>query len=102
MMNKYKLRQFRASNIEDILRIYNYYVKNSFAAYSEEELDVNFFIKTIQEAISCHVLEIKTDVVGYAILRNYLPDDNFRYTGKLTYFIKPKYTHKKLWYGFIQ
>ncbi|KKM03586.1 hypothetical protein LCGC14_1772960 [marine sediment metagenome] len=96
MMNKYKLRQFRDSDIEDILRIYNHYVKNGFAAYSEKELDVNFFIKTIQEVISCYVLEIKMDVVGYAILRNYLPYDNFRHTGKLTYFIKAKYTHKGL------
>ncbi len=82
-MNKYKLRLFRDSDIKDILRIYNYYVINGFAAYSEKELNVNFVIKTIQEAISCYVLEIKMDVVGYAVLRNYLPYANFRHTGKL-------------------
>jgi phosphinothricin acetyltransferase len=86
--------QFRNADLEEILAIYNYHVKNSFAAYPEKELDKEIFNLLIQEAISCYVLKIDNEVGGYAILRNYLPYENFKHTGKLTYFLKTEYTNK--------
>ena len=94
MLNKWEIREFRDSDLEATLSVYNYYVKNGFAAYPENELDVNFFNGMINAAILCYVLEIDGEVGGYAILRNYLPYVNFKHTGKLTYFIKSEYTHK--------
>jgi len=74
--------------------IYNHHVKYSFAAYSEKDVNVEFFINMKKEAISFYVLEIEKNIVGFAVLRNYLPHENFRHTGKLTYFILPKYTNQ--------
>jgi len=88
MLNKCEIREFRNSDLEAISHIYNYYVRNGFAAYAENELEADIFKGIIMAAISCYVLEIDREVGGYAILRNYLPYVNFKHTGKLTYFIK--------------
>ncbi len=88
------IRQFRNTDLGDIIEIFNYYVKNSFAAYPEKELGSNLFNKLVQEAISCYVLEIENAIGGYAILRNYLPYENFKHTGILTYFLKVECTNK--------
>jgi len=94
MLNKCEIREYRDSDLEEISHIYNFYVKNGFAAYPENKLDAAFFNVIITAAISCYVLVVDGEVVGYGILRNYLPYVNFKHTGKLTYFIKPEYTHK--------
>ena len=94
MLNKCEIREYRDSDLEEISHIYNFYVKNGFAAYPENKLDATFFNAIITAAISCYVLVVDGEVVGYGILRNYLPYVNFKHTGKLTYFIKSEYTHK--------
>jgi len=94
MLSNYEIRGFRNSDLDPILAIYNYYVKNGFAAYSEKEINSSFFKVVILEALSCHILDLEGEVGGYALIRNYLPYENFKHTGKLTYFLKPEYTHK--------
>ncbi|MFX0177584.1 MAG: GNAT family N-acetyltransferase [Candidatus Hodarchaeota archaeon] len=82
------------SDIPIVRDIYNYYVINGVAAYSEKEVDLDFFLKMKKEALSFYILEINNEIVGFCVLRNYLPYENFRHTGLLTYFIKFKLTNK--------
>jgi len=76
------------------MNIYNYYVINGVAAYSEKEVDIDFFLRMKKEALSFNILEINNKIVGFSVLRNYLPYENFSHTGILTYFIKPEFTNK--------
>jgi phosphinothricin acetyltransferase len=77
-----------------VMAIYNLYVQKYYAAYSEKELGIDFFERLRRESISFYVLEVKKQVVGFGLLRNYLPYDNFKHSGLLTYFILPEYTNK--------
>ncbi len=94
MINNYKIRHVKNSDMNDVRNVYNYYVKNEFAAYAEKDVPIDFFNNIKEEALSFYILEINAKLVGFAVLRNYLPYDNFKHTGKLTYFIRPEYTNK--------
>lgn len=94
MKDNYILRALFDSDINEVLAIYNQHVKNSYAAYSEKELPVDFINKIKQDAISFYILEIMKKIIGFAVLRYYLPYDNFKHTGIFTYFLMPEYTQQ--------
>jgi len=94
MKNNYLIRAANDSDIVKVREIYNYYAIKGVAAYSEREVDIDFFLKMKKNALSFYILEIDYKIVGFAVLRNYLPYENFRHTGILTYFIKLEFTNK--------
>lgn len=90
----YKIRQVEDIDMSYVMAIYNHYVKKYYAAYSDKELGMDFFEKLRRESISFYVLEIEQQLVGFCVLRNYLPYDNFKHSGLITYFILPEYTNR--------
>ncbi|MFW9998886.1 MAG: GNAT family N-acetyltransferase [Candidatus Hodarchaeota archaeon] len=94
MQYEFKIRDLKESDISSILSIFNYHVINGFAVYSEKEVNIDFINHLIKDSISFIILEIGQEITGFAFLRNYLPYDNFKHTGQLSYFIKPEYTNK--------
>lgn len=92
----YKIRKARGSDIPDMLNVFNYFTKNSFASYSEEELEPDFFYQLKKCAFIIFVLEIENKVVGFAYIKPYLAYRNCQTTGVLTYFILPEFTGKGL------
>jgi len=89
----FKIRELRESDNKAVLSIYNYHVLNGFAAYSEKELKIEFISRLKKDSISFIILEIENKIAGFALLRNYLPYENFKHTGQLSYFIIPEYTN---------
>ncbi|MFX0002085.1 MAG: GNAT family N-acetyltransferase [Candidatus Hodarchaeota archaeon] len=96
MKNEFIIRNANTSDINDILSIFNYYIKNSFAAYLEDEVKTNFFHDIMQTSQFFYILELGTRTIGFAFLKNYLPYKNFEHTGQITYFINEKHTNKGL------
>jgi len=94
MKNNYNIRQAKDVDLHNIMLIYNSYIKESFAAYSEENIGIDFIINLKREAISFYVIEIDQKIVGFCVLKNYLPYVNFKHTGVLTYFILSEFTRK--------
>ncbi len=94
MQYEFKIRDLKESDISAVLSVFNYHVINGFAAYSEKELSIDFIHRLKKDSLSFIILEIEQDIIGFAFLRNYLPYDNFKHTGQLSYFIKPEYTNK--------
>ncbi|NVM35426.1 MAG: N-acetyltransferase family protein [Candidatus Lokiarchaeota archaeon] len=94
MQYEFKIRDLKESDISTVLSIYNDHVINGFAAYSEKELSIDFINRLKKDSLSFIILEIEEKITGFAFLRNYLPYDNFKHTGQLSYIIKPEYTNK--------
>jgi len=94
--DEFRIRNAEFSDINNILSIFNYYIKNGFAAYPENEVNINFFHEIKQKSRFFYILEIESRVIGFAFLKNYLPYENFKHTGQITYFIEQKYTNKGL------
>ncbi|MDR2039285.1 MAG: GNAT family N-acetyltransferase [Bacteroidales bacterium] len=81
-----------------VMRIYNYYIENSFAAYAEQKLPVNFFDKLLEtsKGYPAYVIKSGDDIIGFCLLRPYHPFPTFKSTAEITYFIDEKHSGKGL------
>ena len=50
MKDEFRIRNAKFSDINSVLSIFNYYIKNGFAAYPENEVNINFFHEIKQKA----------------------------------------------------
>lgn len=82
----------------DVMTILNHYVKNSFAAYPEQELPITFFEKLLEMTEGYPAFVIKSDdsVVGFCFLRAYNVFSTFKNTAEISYFIDEKHSGKGL------
>lgn len=89
---------FKPLNIDyknKVMDIFNYYVENSFAAFPEEKLPLDFygmFLKMCEGYPAVAVLDDKNSVIGFGLLRQFHPLPVFAKTAEITYFLKPEYT----------
>jgi L-amino acid N-acyltransferase YncA len=88
------IRDMKDTDGPSITAIFNYFAVNSFAAYTDKEREMEVFYKFKANASVFLVLEIEEKTVGFGLIQPYLPHENCRHTGMLTYFILPEYTHK--------
>lgn len=93
---KYKIREFIDGDQLAIIDIFNYFIRESFAAYLENEVNLQFFNTLKGAAKVFFVLEADKKIVGFSFIKPYLNYENFNHTGALTYFILPQYTDKGL------
>jgi len=80
---------------EPVIDIFNYYVKNSFAAYPETEVPYeafDMFLHMSKGFPSGTVRNNDGDVIGYGFLRAHNPIPAFSQTAEVTYFINHEYT----------
>lgn len=89
-----EIRTIKTDDYLDIADIYNYYIKNSNAAFPEKNIDVEFVESLYNSTLtdSFLVLDNGEKVVGFALLREFLPIENFSRTASISYFIAPEYT----------
>lgn len=82
-----------------VIDLFNYYVRNSFAAYPEEEVGYGFFdvLRKMCHEGGALVAENETgEVIAFALLRPYHLASTFKQTAEISYFILPAHTHKGL------
>jgi phosphinothricin acetyltransferase len=92
----YTIRRAAQEDKTAILAIYNVFVRESFAAYSEEEVGEDFFNSAFQSATIFLILEWGKMTVGFGYIKPFRPSASFSHTGLLTYFILPEHTGKGL------
>lgn len=83
---------------EDVMTIFNYYIENSFAAYSDQKLPIGFFDKLLEmtNGYPAFVIKANDDVVGFCMLRAYNPFSTFKNTAEISYFIDDDHAGKGL------
>ena len=80
-----------------VIDLFNYYVKNSFAAYPEKPMPYAMFDYFLTLSKSYPVLTMKTfsgDMLGFGLLRPYQPMETFSHTAEIAYFLHPDQTGK--------
>lgn len=96
-MEHFEYVKMDIEHASDVMRIYNYYIKNSFAAYPEQELPIAFFGKLLEtQGYPTFVIKSDESVVGFCFLRAYNPFSTFKNTAEVSYFINEKDTGKGL------
>lgn len=76
-----------------VIRIFNHYVMNGTAAFSDAELPESFYphiLERVKGYPAYAVVDCQTgEVVGFCFLSAYKPVPTFRETATVTYFIAP-------------
>lgn len=90
----YNIRKAKLEDEQAVVSIYNYFIENSFAAYSNEKVGTKIFKRYLSESIAFMIFEVEKKFVGFAYLRSYLRFSNFNKSALVAYFILPEYTKK--------
>jgi Sortase and related acyltransferases len=99
-LETFVIREAISQDTEEMLKIFNYYVENSFAAYLETPVGPEFFHTSDDgdpnktEYYPFYVMEENSRVIGFGTLKPFFPFQNFQHTGVVSYFILPEYTKK--------
>lgn len=80
-----------------VIDIFNYYIETSFAAYPDRKVPYEFFDRLLLslEGYPAFVAEDENNkVLGFGMLRAFLPFSVFSKTAEISYFIRPEATRK--------
>ena len=94
--NEIIIRPKTEEDLENILEVVNSYVKNSFAAYSDEYYSPSMVDEWNKKAKVFLVLEMGNKIIGFGFVASYKPFKSCSHVGVLTYFILSEYTGKGL------
>jgi len=88
----YTLREIGHGDLEPVLRIFNHFVRESFAAYPDEEVGA-WFVEVLRPDTRYPflVVEYGEEVVGFGCLRPFRRGKVFSRTAELTYFVLPEH-----------
>lgn len=97
-MEHFEYVKMDIEHASDVMEILNHYIKNSFAAYPDQELPISFFEKLLEmtDGYPTFVIKSDEDVVGFCFLRAYNTFSTFKNTAEISYFINEKYSGKGL------
>lgn len=93
----YNIRPVNDDDADAIVSIFNYYVENSFAAYPDNKVGIEFYntMKNLSVGYPFYIAETENnEVAGFALIRPYHRAETIRRTAEITYFIDPKHTGK--------
>ncbi len=85
----YTFEPLNPEHENSVMEIFNYYIENSFAAYPESKLPVQFFNRflEISRTYPSYVIKDGETIIGFCLLRPYNPFPVFKETAEITYFI---------------
>ncbi len=91
----YSIRPVSLADGPAITTVFNYFVINSFASYSEKEAGPDFFERFYRMCLNYPFYVIETDsgdIIGFGCIHPFHIADTFRRTAEVTYFILPEHT----------
>lgn len=91
-MENLNLRKYRTSDNKSIKNIFNYFSKESFACYCENDFSSSEIELIMEDTRCAYVIEDHKKIIGFGYLSHFKKLNTFDHTGVLTYFILPEYT----------
>ena len=90
-MTGVRIRPVRKGDRDQVVAIFNHYVRESHAAFPDQPVEPAFFDFMLHGAHACYVAEDRGKVVGFSILRPFMPFPAFQGTAAVTFFILPSH-----------
>jgi phosphinothricin acetyltransferase len=93
-MNDPVIRPLMEADAPRITRIFNHYVRRSFAAFPEQEVGRPFILQLLEQAryYGSFAVEADGEVIGFGMVRPLYPFPNLRAAGEVSYFLCPGFT----------
>jgi L-amino acid N-acyltransferase YncA len=88
---EFTIRLVRARDAPGIAAIFNHFVRRSFAAFPDRELDTPVIRELLEQAkpFGCYVVEGGRGMVGFGMVRPFYPFPNLMSAGEVSYFLCP-------------
>ncbi|MDD1661283.1 MAG: N-acetyltransferase family protein [Methanomicrobiales archaeon] len=95
-MSGITIRPVTEDDAPEIARIFNHYVRRSFAAFPEREVGSAFILQLLGQArdFGSYAVEADGEVIGFGLIRPLYPFPNLMAAGEVSYFISPGFTGK--------
>ena len=91
-----RIRPVRERDRGQVIAIFNHYVRESHAAFPDQPVEPGFFDFMLHGSHGCYVAEEGGRVVGFSLLRPFMPFPAFHTTAAVTYFILPSHVRHGL------
>jgi phosphinothricin acetyltransferase len=93
-MDEPEIRPVTEADAPAITRIFNHYVRKSFAAFPDREVGMPFILQLLEQAkdYGGFAVEVDRAVVGFGMVRPFYPFPNLMAAGEVSYFICPRFT----------
>jgi phosphinothricin acetyltransferase len=93
-VNEPVIRPVAGDDAPAIARIFNHYVRRSFAAFPDRELGPGLLSQLLDQAREFGAFAVETggEVTGFGLLRPLYPFPNLMAAGEVSYFICPEFT----------
>jgi L-amino acid N-acyltransferase len=90
------IRKFRTEDKDSVISILNYYVRHSFAAYPEDDIEYDQIkgLFELPDRYPFYILEAEGNIFGFGLLHPHLKMSTFSHTAEITCFILPEFTSK--------
>ena len=95
----YTFAEMSAIHRQPVIDIFNYFIKESHAAFLGQAVEYSFFDQLLKMAHGYPALVVKTgpeQVVGFGFMRPHHIAGSVKRAAQVTYFILPEYTRKGL------
>lgn len=94
---KHRIERMTSEHREAVIDVYNYYVENSYAAYTDETVGYAYFDVFLRMSRGYPAVVVKDEtekIVGFAFLSAFHHARSFGRTANISYFILPEHTGK--------
>lgn len=88
------IRPVADTDRDAVIGIFNHYITTSFAAYPDKPVPPGFLSVLREGAYAFDVIEVEGEIVGFGILKPFLPFSTFARTATVTTFIDPAHRHQ--------
>jgi len=99
MANDWTLDRLTTADGQAMLSIFNHYIAHGFAAYLEEPASVELMNTLLEQAAGLAAIgarDAEGALIGFSMLRPYIPHVAFSRTAQVTTFIAPGHTGRGL------
>ena len=88
------IRPLAAGDAPAIAAIFNHYIRRSYAAFPDRELDTPVIRELLEQArpFGCYAVVAGGGLVGFGLLRPLYPFPNLMAAGEVSYFLCPGFT----------
>ncbi len=96
---KIVLERLSERHRKPVIDIFNYFVKNGFAAYPDTEVEYGFFDRLLEIARGYPAVaakDVDDRIVGFGLLRAFHFAATFKRTAEVSYFLLPETTRQGL------
>jgi len=98
------IRPAMDADAPEIVRIFNHYVRKSYAAFPDQEIGMPVILRILEQVkdYGCYTVEVEGRVIGFGMVRPFYPFPNLMAAGEVSYFICPEFTGRGLGGRLIQ